>query len=99
MLNQIVLVGRISNDIEIKEVENKKVGVITLSIPRSWKNSEGEYDTDYIECLVYDNVAKNVKEYCKKGDCVGIRGRIQNLNGNSQTSVVAERISFLSSNN
>ena len=49
MLNQIVLVGRISNDIEIKEVENKKVGVITLSIPRSWKNSEGEYDTDYIE--------------------------------------------------
>lgn len=47
MLNQAVLVGRIVKEPEIKETERGKVSNITLAVPRSFKNSNGEYDTDF----------------------------------------------------
>lgn len=47
MLNQIVLVGRLVQDPEIKELENgMKTSYITLAVPRSYKNSEGVYETE-----------------------------------------------------
>lgn len=105
MLNQIVLVGRITKELEVKELEdNKKVGVMTLAIPRSFKNAEGEYETDFINIKVWDSIAENVKEYCKKGDIVGVKGRLQsnmeeNILGEKTftTEVVAEKVTFLSS--
>ena len=51
MLNQVVLVGRLTSDLEAKELEDgKKVTNMTLAIPRSFKNAEGEYETDFVEC-------------------------------------------------
>lgn len=47
MLNQAVLVGRIVQEPEIKETEKGKVSNITLAVPRCFKNSNGEYDTDF----------------------------------------------------
>lgn len=37
----------------------------------------GEYETDFINCVLWDSVAKSTSEYCKKGDIVGIKGRLQ----------------------
>ena len=54
-----------------------KVATLRLAIPRSFKNSDGMYDTDFIDCVLFDNVAENTSEYCKKGDIVGVKGRIQ----------------------
>ena len=48
MLNQSVLVGRVVRDPELKETENgNKVTNLTLAVPRSYKNVNGEYDTDF----------------------------------------------------
>ena len=47
MLNQAVLVGRIVQEPELKDTEKGKVTNITLAVPRSFKNSNGEYDTDF----------------------------------------------------
>lgn len=48
MLNQTVLVGRLVKDPELNETENgNKVTNITLAVPRSYKNADGEYDTDF----------------------------------------------------
>ena len=78
MLNQIVLVGRLVRDPVVHESENgKKVSTITLAIPRNFKNLNGEYDSDFINCILWDGIAENTKEYCKKGDIVGVKGRIQ----------------------
>ena len=55
----------------------KRVAQLTLAVPRSFKNMKGEYDTDYIPCVLWKGVAENTAEYCKKGDLVGIKGRIQ----------------------
>ena len=51
MLNQIVLVGRLVATPEVKELEDeKKVANITVAVPRSYKNADGEYETDFIDC-------------------------------------------------
>lgn len=105
MLNQVVLVGRLTNDIEVKELEDgKKVTNMTLAIPRSFKNSDGAYDTDFVECTLWDNIAKNTAEYCGKGDIVGVKGRLQTNNYEREDGskvfkldVVAEKVTFLSS--
>lgn len=93
MLNQIVLVGRLVQDPEIKELE--KVGYITLAVSRSYKNRNGEYDTDLIPVTLFKGIAENTKAYCKKGDMVGVRGRIECENG--KINLIAEKVSFLSS--
>lgn len=95
MLNQIVLVGRLTSDPEILEVENeKKVANITLAVPRSFKNENGEYDTDFIQCILWNGIATNTSEYCKKGDLIGIKGRMQSNEG--KLEIVAEKVTFLS---
>ena len=100
MLNQVVMVGRLTSDPEINEVENdRKVATITLAVPRIYKNAEGVYETDFIKCTLWNGIAENTAEYCKKGDVVGVKGRIQTTNVDDKIvmEVVAEKVSFLSS--
>ena len=104
MLNQIVLVGRLTRDITVnKSDKGNKVATLSLAIPRSFKNSEGVYDTDFIDCVIFDNIADNTSEYCKKGDIVGIKGRVQSRVVENEdkkeylTEINAEKVTFLSS--
>ncbi len=104
MLNQVVLVGRLVRDPELVESENnKKRSYITLAIPRSFKNMNGDYETDFVNCILWDIVAKPAVEYCHKGDIVGVKGRIQSSVVEKDeekkyfVDVIAERVTFLSS--
>ncbi|MCI6899883.1 MAG: single-stranded DNA-binding protein [Tenericutes bacterium] len=104
MLNQIVLVGRLTRNIKINKSENgKKIANISLAIPRSFKNMEGTYDTDFIDCVAFENIAENTASYCSKGDIVGIKGRVQSRvvekDGKKEylMDIVAEKVTFLSS--
>lgn len=96
MLNQIIIVGRLVSDPEINETENGKVTNITLAVPRSYKNDEGVYETDFIPVRLFKGVAVTTTEYCRKGDLVGIKGRVERLSG-EDLKVVAEKVTFLSS--
>lgn len=93
MLNQVVLVGRIVNKTKLGEDEHNK---ITIAVPRSLKNENDEYD--FIDCTVFNNVAENIKEYCKPGDLIGVKGRVARLE-NEVLHIVAERVTFLSQGN
>ena len=74
MLNQVVLVGRLAGDPELYQTETgKKVARMVLAVPRTYKNTEGEYETDFISCKLWQVVAQNTTEYCKKGDLIGIK--------------------------
>ena len=78
MLNQIVIAGRLVSDPEITKCENNlKRTYVTIAVPRSYKNTQGIYETDFIRCTLWNGVAESTCEYCKKGDIVGIKGRIQ----------------------
>lgn len=103
MLNQVVLVGRIVKTPELKVTETgKKTATVTLAVPRNYKNMNGEYDTDFLECTLWTNIAENTTEYCQSGDMVGVKGRIQtriihNEDGTKKkkTEIVAEKVTFL----
>lgn len=76
MLNQTVIVGRLVRDPELYETENgNKVTNITLAVPRSYKNVNGEYDTDFVPCVLWKGVAENTVEYCRKGDLLGNKSK------------------------
>jgi len=99
MLNQVVMVGRLLEKPEIKELENgKKVGNITLIVPRCYKNEDGEYEKDFIDCMLWSGIAENTAEYCNKGDVVGVKGRIETtiIDKVKHSNVIAEKVTFLS---
>ena len=104
MLNQIILVGRLVKTPEVIESDSgKKMSYITLAIPRSFKNADGEYETDFIDCVLWEVVAQNTAEYCLQEDIVGVKGRIQSRmlededgNNYKKMEVVAEKVTFLS---
>ncbi len=105
MLNQTVIVGRLVDDPKVEETENgKKVSNLTVAVPRSYKNADGEYETDFVDCVLWSGIAENTAEYCKKGDMIGVKGRVQtdtyeNSDGKKQKSmkIIAEKVTFLSS--
>jgi len=103
-MNQVILVGRLTSNPEIitTEKENKKSS-ITIAVNRPFKNPDGIYETDFIRCTLWNNIAMNTCEYCKVGDVVGIKGRLQTSNYEDEEGkkhfvmeVIAEKITFLS---
>ena len=105
MLNQVVLVGRLTKNPEIIETESgKKMTYINIAVQRPFKNIDGLYDTDFISCVLWNNIAENTVEYTKVGDVIGVKGRIQTDryedeegNMNYVTEIIAEKITFLGS--
>ncbi len=103
MTNSLILVGRVVRVPELKDTDNNtKVATLTIAIPRAFKNIEGNYDTDFVDCTLWNVVAQSACEYCKKGDVVAIKGRIQSYTLDKEEmpklnmlQVIAERISFI----
>ena len=96
------IVGRLVNEPEVKELDNgKKVTNVTLAVPRSYKNSNGEYETDFIKCSLWNGIAERVTEYCKKGDVISVGGHIQERKVEkekgkySELEFIADKISFI----
>lgn len=103
-MNSYTLIGRLVKDLEIKESENKKkYGYITIAVDRTYKTSEGEKITDFIDMIVWNETAERVAEYCKKGDLLGVNGRIETRmtevedHNEKVTTLVCDRVYFLSS--
>lgn len=102
-MNKVILLGRICNDLELRYLKNES-GVlnINLAVPRSFKNLNGEYETDFIKVTLYGKTAEIVNKNCKKGDRIVIDGRLQyrtyqdkDGNARSDTSVVSEKVTLI----
>ena len=105
MMNQVIIVGRLFNEPQVKKLEKgKEVLNITVAVNRAFKNKDGEYETDFIDCVLWDGIAKNTNEYCHKGDVIGVKGRLEvdtyeKEDGTKEKNihVLAEKVTFLSS--
>ena len=105
MMNQTCIIGRLVRDPEVKELEDgKKVSNITLAVPRNYKNIDGVYETDFLDCTLWTGIAENTTEYCKSGDMIGVKGRIQTRlieapdgTKRKKTEIIGEKVTFLSS--
>jgi len=103
-MNQVGFVGRLVRTPELRKVsENKKMCYITVAVSRGFKNMNGEYETDFIDCVLWDKIAANAVKHCQKGDIISVRGRLQSRvyekDGKLEyvMEVVGEKVSFISS--
>ena len=92
MLNHTVLVGRLVDQPQ----KDEKGASITIAVPRSYKNENGEYETDFIQVRLFGGIAIDTCEYCNKGDLIGIKGRLQS--DENGLELIAEKVTFLSTN-
>lgn len=78
MLNNVILIGRLTADPEVKEISKEsKVARFTLAVGRRYKNSDGEYEADFIRCNAWNQLADLLSQYTKKGDQIAIEGELQ----------------------
>jgi hypothetical protein len=78
-MNKIILIGRLTKDIEIRYTQNQKeVGSFDLAVNRNYKNSNGGHDTDFFKCIAWGNLAKIIQTYTSKGYQIAIEGRVEN---------------------
>lgn len=92
MTNMVCVIGRLI-DKPIKNGENNVL--ITIAVPRTYKNTNGEIETDLINAQLWDGIATNAEQYLNKGDLVGVKGRLETKD--DKMIVIAEKITFLSS--
>lgn len=79
-MNKVIEIGRLTNDPEIRYTQGENpiaIARYTLAVQRNFKNAEGKYDADFINCIAYKNNAVFAEKYFKKGQKVAIEGRIQ----------------------
>lgn len=105
MINNVVLVGRLTKDVDLRYTSNGTAyASFTLAVERNFKNQNGEKETDFINCAMWRKAAENFANFTHKGSLVGIEGRIQTRNYENEqgqkvyvTEVLAEKFSFLES--
>ena len=105
MINNTVLVGRLTKDVELRYTpSNVAVATFTLAVNRSFKNENGEREADFINCVMWRQQAENLANWTKKGALIGVTGRIQTRSYDNQqgqrvyvTEVVAEQFQLLES--
>ena len=105
MINNVVLVGRLTRDPELRYTQsNTAVATFNMAVNRNFKAQNGEYEADFINCVIWNRQAENLANWAKKGALIGITGRIQTRNYDNQqgqrvyvTEVVADNFQLLES--
>lgn len=80
MLNQVILMGRLTRDPELRRTGNgTAVATFSLAVDRDFPNgTTGERETDFIDVVTWRNTAEFVSRYFSKGRMAVVRGRLQN---------------------
>ena len=102
-MNTVSLIGRLTKFVDLKYTQNgATVASFTLAVNRSFKNQNGEYEADFIQCVAWNKTAELMANYTDKGTQIGVNGRIQTRNYENQqgqrvyvTEVVVENLTFV----
>ncbi len=106
MLNQVVLIGRLARDPELKYTAAEGVPLVnfTIAVDRFTPNQAGEKEADFIRILAWRKQAENCATYLSKGNKVAVEGRLQVRSYDDKegvrrsiAEVVARRVVFLES--
>lgn len=102
-MNKCILVGRLTKDCELRNATDKSVVSFTIAVSRPFKNKEGNYDTDFLNCVCWNN-AENINKYLHKGSSCAVEGRVQTRTYDDKegkkvyvTEIFCERVEFLDS--
>ena len=105
MINNIVLVGRTTKTIELKQNKNGTNYVqFTLAVNRPYKGEQGGQQADFITCVAWNKTAETIANYVLKGTMIGVEGRLQVRNYENEagvrqylSEVLVNRFTFLES--
>lgn len=105
-MNKFIGLGRLTKDPELRSTQSGlKVASFTLAINRNFKNKEGKYDADFLNCQAFKNTAEFIKKYFKKGSMMAITARAQTRNYDDNdgkkrfvTEFIVEEVYFAGSN-
>ncbi|MFS9315471.1 single-stranded DNA-binding protein [Streptococcus infantis] len=87
MINNVTLVGRLTRDPELRyTTSDVAVATFNLAVNRNFKGANGEREADFINCMIWRKQAELFADWCKKGNLVGITGRIQTRSYENQQS-------------
>ena len=103
-MNKVIVVGNLTKSIELRYTgTGLAVANFTLAIKRETKNKDGEYDSDFINCIAFGNHAEMISKFFDKGSKIGIEGHIQSGSYEKDgkkvytTDVVVENVHFVES--
>lgn len=107
MINQVVLVGRLTKDADLRYTSGgQAVATFNLAVNRNFTNQSGEREADFVNCVIWRKPAETLANYAKKGTLLGVVGRIQTRNYENQqgqrvyvTEVVCDNFQLLESRN
>lgn len=105
MINNVVLVGRLTRDAELRFTANgTATATFNLAVNRNFTNQSGEREADFVNCVIWRKPAETLANYAKKGTLLGVVGRIQTRNYENQqgqkvyvTEVVCDNFQLLES--
>lgn len=107
-MNKVILIGRLTRDAEVKQIENSERAVIrfTLAVRRDYSNKDRETETDFIPVVYWTNYAEKLYPYLVKGKLISVSGKLTVRNYISNdgikkyvTEVEIDNIQFLGSKN
>ena len=104
-MNVVCLRGRLVRDVEVRFSTNgNAVANFTMAVNKQTKNDKGEYEANFINCVIFNKSAEFMQKYTNKGDMVEITGALQTSNYQDKdgktihkTEVVADKIELVSS--
>ena len=76
-MNCVVLIGRMTKDVELRRTNSgKAVASFTLAVNKDFKNEQGGYDADFIDCVAFEQKAETISKYVRKGDKFAVLGQL-----------------------
>lgn len=85
MINNVVLVGRLTKDADLRYTSGgQAVATFNLAVNRNFTNQSGEREADFVNCVIWRKPAETLANYAKKGTLLGVVGRIQTRNYENQ---------------
>ena len=85
MINRVVLVGRLTKDVELRKTNsNTSVCSFTLACNRRFQSQQGGQTADFINCIAWRQSADFLAKYASKGSIVGVEGRISTRSSDNQ---------------
>lgn len=105
MTNNVVLVGRLTKNVELRQTSTgKEMTYFTLAVNRNFKNEQGVQTADFIVCVAFGKTAENMARFLSKGSLISVEGRISTRNFQDNdgktvyvTEVIVGNVTFLES--
>lgn len=104
-MNKVILVGRITRDLELRNTTNSSVVSFSLAVNRRFKQ-QGQPEADFINCVAWGKTAETMARYLHKGSLIAVEGRLQTRSYENQqgqrvyvTEVIVENFDFCESRN